>query len=395
MKKLTHSLLGFIACALLLGSCNPMDFPSRLTAVLLNEHSLSVDGGSSFSLYITATPKRYTSGDITVTWESSKPQVVTVSETGNLEALKAGFATIKVTVVSKDVTLKDSCEVMITSGDIYFADPAFEAFCVSEFDANDDGAVSTDEAAGVQRINCPELNIASLEGIEFFPSLTNLLCQENNISSLNLSYNPNLVYLNCSENAISSLDLSYNPNLDYITCNDNDLVSLNLEGNSKLEFLSCRNNELTSLDVSSCGLLEYLMCIENNISSIDLTHNPVLAYMSCQNCNMTSLDISKNTALLYLTCGYNPLTQLDLSNNTKLEFLFCRSNSLTALDLSNNTVISEVNCRDNSLTTLDVSNNLVLRKLDCSENPALAELWIKTGYFMNLTKDYATEIKYK
>jgi uncharacterized protein YjdB len=47
-----------------------------------------------------STPKRYTNGDVSITWESSKPQVVTVSETGNLEALKAGFATIKVTVVS-------------------------------------------------------------------------------------------------------------------------------------------------------------------------------------------------------------------------------------------------------------------------------------------------------
>ncbi|MFA5738862.1 MAG: Ig-like domain-containing protein [Bacteroidales bacterium] len=354
MKKLSRFLLGTVACALLIGACNPMDFPSRLTAVLLNEHTLSMEGDSSFLLYITATPKRYTQGDISVTWQSSKPEVVTVSETGSLEALKAGFATIKVTVVSRDVTLQDSCEVMVTSGDIYFADPVFEAYCVSQFDANHDGAVSTGEAAWVEIITCRSMGIGSLEGIEFFPSL---------------------FLLECERNAISSLDLSYNHELFHLICYENNLASLNLEQNSKLHTLYCNENALTSLDVSGCDSLRFLICYDNNISNLDVTHNTVLSFLECSLCNLSSLDLSQNISLVSVFCDWNHLTQLDLSNNRAL---------------------IEVFCTNNLLTVLDVSNNSALNTLRCYSNPSLGELWLRTGQSIDdLGKDPGTEIKYK
>ena len=354
MKTLSRFLLGTVTCALLLVSCNTMDSPSRLNAVRLNEHSLSIAGNSSFLLYITATPKRYTNGDVSITWESSKPQVVTVSETGNLEALKAGFATIKVTVVSRDVTLQDSCKVMVTSGDIYFPDPVFEAYCVSQFDANHDGAVSTDETAGVEIVTCRSMGIGSLEGIEFFPSL---------------------FLLECEGNAISSLDLSYNLDLYQLTCYENNLASLNLEQNSKLHTLYCNENALTSLDVSGCDSLRFLICYDNNISNLDVTHNTVLSFLECSLCNLSSLDLSQNISLVSVFCDWNHLTQLDLSNNRAL---------------------IEVFCTNNLLTVLDVSNNSALNTLRCYSNPSLGELWLRTGQSIDdLGKDPGTEIKYK
>ena len=65
-------------------------------------------------------------------------------------------------------------------------DPSFRAYVMDNFDTNHDGVLDDDEANGVFRIDCRNLGIKSLKGIERFE---------------------NIQYVNCSGNPVSEIDL--------------------------------------------------------------------------------------------------------------------------------------------------------------------------------------------
>ena len=92
--------------------------------------------------------------------------------------------------------------------------------------------------------------IESIKGIEFFTELTNLYCQYNKLTSLDLSNNTKLVELSCNANQISSLKLGKNTALKELYCEANKLTSLDLSGNMSLEVLSCYGNDMKTLDIS-------------------------------------------------------------------------------------------------------------------------------------------------
>ena len=190
--------------------------------------------------------------------------------------------------------------------------------------------------------------LTSLQGIEYFESLT---------------------YLTCSYNRLTSLDISKNTALTYLTCSYNQLTSLDISKNTALTDFSCDDNQLTALDVSKNTALTSLYCSDNQLTSLDFSQNTALGTLSCYNNQLTSLDISKNTALIKLSCYNNQLTSLDVSDCTALRTLWCYSNQLTSLDVSKNTALSTLQCYSNQLTSLDISQNTALAYLYCSENP--------------------------
>ena len=61
--------------------------------------------------------------------------------------------------------------------------------------------------------------------------------------------------LYCENNLLTSLDLSANTSLYYLFCGGNLLTSLDPSGLSALTFLYCGGNQLGSLDISSNTLL--------------------------------------------------------------------------------------------------------------------------------------------
>lgn len=71
---------------------------------------------------------------------------------------------------------------------INFPDSAFRTY-VSSFDTDGNGSLSASEIAAVTEINVDNLGISSLKGIEFFPVLDKLSCQNNPISAFDISSN--------------------------------------------------------------------------------------------------------------------------------------------------------------------------------------------------------------
>ena len=77
--------------------------------VQLDEDSLSLYHGDSGDLTATIEPEN--ADNLTVTWASSDPEIVSVDENGHLEALKVGTATVTVTTEEGNHTA--SCEVIV------------------------------------------------------------------------------------------------------------------------------------------------------------------------------------------------------------------------------------------------------------------------------------------
>ena len=187
--------------------------------------------------------------------------------------------------------------------------------------------------------------------------------------------------------------IEYFESLTQLSCYYNQLTSLDISANTALTTLWCYNNSLTSLDVSGCTALTELSCPFNQLTSLDLSVNTALTGLSCGYNQLTTLDVSANTALTELYCYGNQLTSLDVSANMALMWLSCSYNSLETLDISKNTALTQLDCSSNSLTTLDVSANTALTWLSCENNPGDGvSTFPVTAWFDNDTKPDNLEI---
>ena len=235
-------------------------------------------------------------------------------------------------------------------------------------EANGNVSIEGAQETGQKDYYGTELYSLSSQTIIIRGDVTCLVCQVNQLTSLNVSGCSALTKLYCGGNQLTSLDLSKNTALTTLDCRYNQLTSVDVSGCTALTTLSCSKNQLTSLDVSGCTALTALYCGGNQLTSLDLSKNTALTELTCYRNQLTSLDLSKNTALTKLDCGGNQLTSLDLSKNIALTKLDCHCNQLTSLDVSKNTALITLDCGWNSLTSLNVSSCTALTTLDCIRN---------------------------
>ncbi len=201
-------------------------------------------------------------------------------------------------VIAEPETATPNASVAIDAE--HFPDPTFRDYVRNSYDMNDDHALSASEIAAVVSMDCRDLDINSLKGIEYFTALEKLDCSYNNLAVLDLSQNTALKELNCGAN---------------------DLLSLNVSNNTALTYLDCSSNPLPSLDVSNNKALVYLSCTWMELSSLDVSNNTKLEYLAVSSNNLTSLDVSKNTKLKDLMCDENAIGTLDVSCCPELLFL--------------------------------------------------------------------------
>ena len=253
-----------------------------VTGVSLSHSSMTMTEGETSQLVATVSPSNATNKN--VYWSSNNTSVATVASDGTVTAKSAGSATI--TCTTSDGSKKATCSISVIKKDevsyISVPDPNFKEYLLTwGGDKDRDGEISESEALLITRLNLSKWKISSLIGIE---------------RMLNLA------------------------------------------------LLDCDDNLLTSIDVSKNILLENLWCVENQINTIDLSNNPLLKTLYCRNNIVTYINITKNTALNTLICNSNKLTSLVVSYNTSLEYLDCRSNRITSLDVSNNKALITLNC---------------------------------------------------
>ena len=273
---------------------------------------------------------------------------------------------------------------------IQIADLNFKEYLLKNFDTNKDGEIDFLEAEGVTKIDLRFTKYFSLEGIQYFKNLTELIlnsgevllsldlsknvelkyldCQNNSLSSLDLSHNTKLYRLDCRRNHLSTLDLSNNTDLSDLYCSSNQLTSLDLSNNQELRTLSCSYNKLTFLDLLNNRNLRSLDCKYNQLQTLDLSNSQELRELYCGKNQLQSLDFSNTPNITKVDCYENQLTSIHLPNNQKLDWLWCYNNQLQSLDLSNAPNVTGVNCHNNQLVTLYLPNNSNLKSLECYKN---------------------------
>lgn len=225
-----------------------------------------------------------------------------------------------------------------------------------KIDTNNDGQIQISEALNVYRLGVGASNIQSMVGIEAFLNLDTLTCNNNQLTSLDVSQNTALTWINCPHNQLTSLILPHNTVLTYLSCHNNQLTSLDVTQNISLETLECQFNLLTNLDITQNVALTELNCRNNLLTSLDITQNIILISLSCLENQLTSLDVTQNTALRGLGCTHNQLTSLDVSQNADLRSLSCAENQITSIDVSQNPALIVLECYDNQLTSLVLKN---------------------------------------
>ena len=262
-------------------------------------------------------------------------------------------------------------DVIIAPNDnlTYVPDDNFEAYLEANGMGNgiaNDNYVLTANINTVTYLIVSGQNISDLTGIEDFVSLTNLYCDNNQLTSL---------------------DVSQNLNLSELRCFNNQLTNLNITQNAALTILRCSNNSLTNLDVTQNTLLTEINCTSNQLSNLDVTQNSSLDTLGCSENLLTNLDVSQNTVLTFLGCGDNLLNGLDVSQNLLLDALYFYNNQITNIDLTSNTSLVILSGFNNQLTSIDVSQNTLLERFFFNNN-LLERVNLKNGNNTNIPGFY-------
>jgi Leucine-rich repeat (LRR) protein len=229
-------------------------------------------------------------------------------------------------------------------------------------------------------VNIPDSNFeqALIDlGIDTNPVLDGKVCTANI---------ENVISLDISDKNISDLTgIESFTDLELLYCDNNQLTSLDLSQNIVLTNLYCYNNQLTSLDISQNLALRRLSCHINQLTSLDVTQNTALQQIICYLNQLTTLDVSQNTVLTDLRCSYNQLTSLDCSQNTALEQLYCFANQLTSLDVTQNTLLERLMCYNNQLTQLNLANgnNTIIINIQAQNNSSLTCIQVDDVAYSN------------
>jgi hypothetical protein len=110
-------------------------------------------------------------------------------------------------------------------------DANFKAYLVGNtaINTNGDAEIQVSEASAFSGvINCPNLSISDLTGIEAFINITELHCYSNQLTNLDVATNTALTYLYCNNNQLTNLDVATNTALTYLDCDNNQLTNLDV-----------------------------------------------------------------------------------------------------------------------------------------------------------------------
>ena len=247
---------------------------------------------------------------------------------------------------------------------VYIPDANFKAYLVGNpaINTNGDDEIQVSEASAFDgTIDCAYNGISDLTGIEAFTDFTDLDCQSNDLTSLNLTGCTALEWLDCQSNDLTTLDVSQNTALEHLNCGDcYYLTSPDLTGCTALKWLDCSwNFYLTTLDVSQNTALEHLNCRNNQLTTLDVSQNATLRYLNCSDNELASFDLTGCTVLEWLDCSRNHIISLDVSQNATLWYLECHDNWLTCLNAANgnNTAMTTfISDDNNNLTCIEVDD---------------------------------------
>ncbi len=277
---------------------------------------------------------------------------------------------------------------------------------INAFSCNNQQITSFDlsNCPALGSLTCTNNSLTKLD-LTANPGLTSVNVSNNNISSIVTANGNRLSYLNLSNNQLSTLTLTNQPELSDLTLDKNNLTDINVSNNPKLSKLTFLSNPvlnvnasncvslphidfvegtLSQLNVSGCTGMSVLTLSENQLQTINLTGCKALTTLICDNNQLSTLNTADLKALATLHCNNNRLEQLNLSTNTFLKSVVCSFNQLTSVNAQNCNSLTSMDCSGNRLTTLNLYNCSSLYFLSLSNNQLFGST---TANMMNALPD--------
>lgn len=308
---------------------------------------LSEDNLGKFDLIFT--PKNASNKN--VTWSSSNPEIASVSPDGIIKGLKQGQTAI--TVTTEDGGFTASNIVNVTDEITNDFDPSFRQLLYNDGYIKTPKYITKKDVSSIFKLELSNKKLKSLNGIEHFISLTELYCNNNNLTEL---------------------DLSRNINLDIVKAKNNKLTKINVSHCSKMTELYLAENQLTTVEIGDLKSLLTLDLSRNPISSLDIPEGLKISRLLLRSAELSSLNLSnlKSLIFLYIIDSKN-LERLDLSNLPKLLQAFLDgenpgSSSLSSVTFGGNNDLALLSIKNGNFKSLDIKK-LNLTRFNCEGNP--------------------------
>ncbi len=258
-----------------------------------------------------------------------------------------------------------------------------------------DAVLTETELSSVSNMNVSGLGIADLQGIEYFTSLTNLDCSDNQLMALDVSKNRMLRRLFIYKNQINGISgfemdklvasLPKGPTSWgrlYVICGEDDQ--------------NVMSSKQASYARSNCGWTPYYSTGEIGVSGSPIFENiytgsePVFDDgVSITEVNFPDANFRKYLLLQWFgtdeflsTKEIRAVNALDCSSKDimtlqGLEFFKgltsfdCHNNQIGDIDVTSMTALNRLDCHNNAIIWLDLSNNVHLEYLNYSGNPRI------------------------
>ena len=260
--------------------------------------------------------------------------------------------------------------------DLNFPDLNFRNWLLKQ-DYGKDHILTDAEIEGVRGINVYSQEIADLTGIEYFTALTHLDCQDNHLTTLDVSNNKALIKLSCVHNQIRGAGMETLVNslpevtdgLLYAYSPFFDSATSNLMTKEQVAVATGKGWRVE--DPVSGGYVSGVIPVDATNFPDENFRNWILAQDYGEDGYLNEVEIAAVTAISVYGKSIKSLKGIELF--TALTSLYCQYNQLIDLNVSQNTALETLECHNNQLTTLDVSNNKLLIELSCYNNQIRGE----------------------
>lgn len=275
------------------------------------------------------------------------------------------------------------------------ADKFLKTYIMTNFDKNKDGEISKEEAEAVTAIEMRDTEIASIDGLEYFPNLESVDFAKHRLMKVDFSQCPSLKKLNVSQGAgLSSLVLPATlEELSIMQCPILKKINLSVAPNLKNLYVSSTGFAVAP-DLSKNTKLETVGFSRAEFTTIDVSKNTELKSLSVGSDMFNSLDVTNNTKLTDLSVT-GKITTLDLTKNTQLESLSIENTKIAEIDVTNCPYLRSINFNSTPIEVIDLSRNLLLTSASAYMASSLKTVWLSKGQTIESTSNINDFIKYK
>ncbi|WP_283116071.1 BACON domain-containing protein [Alistipes putredinis] len=274
-------------------------------------------------------------------------------------------------------------------------DKVLKTYIMTNFDTNKDGEISKEEAEAVKAIELTGSEIASIDGLEYFPNLETVDFTTHRLLKADFSQCYALKELNLSSGAgLSSVVLPASlEELSVMSCNKLKKIDLSAAPNLKVLYASY-TGFVVAPDLSKNTKLEDIGFFGVKFSTIDVSKNTELKSLNVGGDVFNSLDVTNNPNLTDLSVT-GTITELDLTKSAQLEVLNINNTKISEIDVTNCPYLRSINFDSTPIVEIDLSRNLLLTSASAYMANSLKTVWLSHDQKIETTTGIADFIKYK